>query len=86
MTLTLAILLSKDVDTKPATESGPLSIEEALELAKRAFALKKYEQAVDHYATALELTCVLLSEISPIHSLSYYVQYCQVRRQRARSC
>ena len=34
------------------------SVEESLELAKRAFALKKYEQAVDHYATALELMYV----------------------------
>ena len=31
-----------------------ITIEEQLELAKRAFALKKYEEAVDHYATALE--------------------------------
>ena len=47
-----------ETDSKPATQSGSLSIEEALELAKKAFALKKYEQAVDHYATALELMCV----------------------------
>ena len=32
-----------------------LSVEETIEHAKRAFALKKYEQAVDYYATALEL-------------------------------
>jgi len=32
-----------------------LSAEETIEHAKRAFALKKYEQAVDYYATALEL-------------------------------
>jgi len=31
-----------------------LSVEETIEHAKRAFALKKYEQAVDYYATALE--------------------------------
>ena len=49
---------SMETDSKPATQSGSLSIEEALELAKKAFALKKYEQAVDHYATALELMCV----------------------------
>jgi HAT1-interacting factor 1 len=29
--------------------------ESSVEQAKRAFALKKYEEAVDHYATALEL-------------------------------
>lgn len=47
----------------PTTTSGAApttspSIEESLELAKRAFALKKYEQAVEHYATALELMYV----------------------------
>ena len=29
-----------------------------IEHARRAFALQKYEQAVEHYATALELMCV----------------------------
>ena len=38
---------------KPATEN-PVTIESAVENAKRAFALKKYEQAVEHYSTALE--------------------------------
>ncbi|TCD69478.1 hypothetical protein EIP91_007604 [Steccherinum ochraceum] len=32
-----------------------ITAEEAIELAKRAFVLKKYEQSVEHYATALEL-------------------------------
>ena len=32
-----------------------MTIETALEHARRAFALKKYEQAVEYYATALEL-------------------------------
>lgn len=41
---------------RDTTEQKPqLSVEETLEHAKRAFALKKYEQAVDYYATALEL-------------------------------
>lgn len=31
------------------------TVESAVEHAKRAFALKKFEQAVEHYATALEL-------------------------------
>lgn len=43
----------------PATTKPTSTIEEALEQGKRAFALKKYEQAVDHYATALEMMCVL---------------------------
>ena len=43
------------------TEQKPqLSAEETIEHAKRAFALKKYEQAVDYYATALELKYVPL--------------------------
>jgi HAT1-interacting factor 1 len=33
-------------------------MESAIDHAKRAFALKKFEQAVDHYATALELMYV----------------------------
>ena len=41
------------------------TIEQSIELAKRAFALRKYEQAVEHYATALELMSVLLN--SPLH-------------------
>ena len=40
---------------RETTEHKPqLSVEETIEHAKRAFALKKYEQAVDYYATALE--------------------------------
>lgn len=38
-----------------------VSIDEAIELAKRAFALRKYEQAVDYYATALEQLCATCS-------------------------
>ncbi len=39
-------------NTAPATE---VTVQSCVEQAKRAFALKKYEQAIDHYATALEL-------------------------------
>lgn len=35
-----------------------ISVNDALDHAKKAFALRKYEQAVEHYATALELLCV----------------------------
>ncbi|KAF9078227.1 hypothetical protein BDP27DRAFT_1207542, partial [Rhodocollybia butyracea] len=42
-----------------------LSPESAIEHAKRAFALKKYEQAVEYYATALELVSQTLGEDSP---------------------
>ena len=39
---------------KPAADPA-MSLEDTIEHAKRAFALKKYEQAVEHYASALEL-------------------------------
>lgn len=32
-----------------------MSLEDTIEHAKRAFALKKYEQSVEHYASALEI-------------------------------
>ncbi|KAI0060735.1 hypothetical protein BV25DRAFT_1917559 [Artomyces pyxidatus] len=37
------------------TDTPETTIATAIDHAKRAFALRKYEQAVDHYATALEL-------------------------------
>ncbi|KAL1745197.1 hypothetical protein HDZ31DRAFT_73731 [Schizophyllum fasciatum] len=37
------------------TSSEKPTLESAVDNAKRAFALKKYEDAVDHYATALEI-------------------------------
>ncbi|KAF9531695.1 hypothetical protein CPB83DRAFT_848571 [Crepidotus variabilis] len=51
----------------PATENTTPSgtAESAIDQAKRAFALKKYEQAVEHYATALELVTKQLGENSP---------------------
>lgn len=38
------------------TEKAEKSIEDYVELAKRAFALKQYETAIENYATALELS------------------------------
>jgi HAT1-interacting factor 1 len=40
----------------PATDAfgAPKTAQSAIELAKRAFALKKYEEAVEYYSTALE--------------------------------
>lgn len=47
----------KSESTSMVTEpSSTLSVQEIIEHAKRAFALKKYEQAIEHYATALEMT------------------------------
>jgi len=40
------------------TTNPPATVGDALDHAKRAFALRKYEQAVEHYATALELLFV----------------------------
>ncbi|KZT65782.1 hypothetical protein DAEQUDRAFT_746903 [Daedalea quercina L-15889] len=40
-------------------------MEGAIEQAKRAFALRKYEQSVDHYATALELATTKYGENGP---------------------
>ncbi|KIJ59228.1 hypothetical protein HYDPIDRAFT_101020 [Hydnomerulius pinastri MD-312] len=42
-----------------------MTVETALEHARRAFALKKYEQAVEHYATALELQTKKYGEDAP---------------------
>ncbi|KAF9244680.1 hypothetical protein BU15DRAFT_41998 [Melanogaster broomeanus] len=42
-----------------------MTVETALEHARRAFALKKYEQAVEHYATALELQTKKHDEDAP---------------------
>ncbi|KAG2011635.1 hypothetical protein CC2G_011728 [Coprinopsis cinerea AmutBmut pab1-1] len=41
------------------------TVELAVEQAKRAFALKKYEQAVEHYATALEIATKKAGEDAP---------------------
>ncbi|THH14757.1 hypothetical protein EW146_g5614 [Bondarzewia mesenterica] len=49
----------------PATVTGEMTVESAIDHAKRAFALKKYEQAVDHYATALELMSMTHEERAP---------------------
>ncbi|KAG6864847.1 hypothetical protein C0991_006788 [Blastosporella zonata] len=45
--------------------SAEVTIESAIEHAKRAFALKKFEQAIEHYATALELMTQKVGEDSP---------------------
>ncbi|KAF5362162.1 hypothetical protein D9756_002240 [Leucocoprinus leucothites] len=46
-------------------ENAPLTLESAVEQAKRAFALRKYEQAVDFYATALEFATEKHGEDAP---------------------
>jgi HAT1-interacting factor 1 len=46
--------LTNASDAQNNDGNAPLTLESAVEQAKRAFALRKYEQAVDFYATALE--------------------------------
>ena len=53
-----APLFSRGIETAKAAarpDQGAMSLEDTIEHAKRAFALRKYEQAVEHYASALEL-------------------------------
>ena len=57
-----------------STPNPPATVSDALDHAKRALALRKYEQAVEHYATALELLFVPLhlSPLLPRCRLKYY--------------
>jgi HAT1-interacting factor 1 len=63
------VMRSVTAKTEPEAKR---TLEEEIELARRAFALKQYEQAVDHYATALELQYVY-----PCRTLAYwtYISY-----------
>ncbi|KAI0709688.1 hypothetical protein C8T65DRAFT_739864 [Cerioporus squamosus] len=58
-----------ETETKPAATheqtEGAMSLEDTIEHAKRAFALRKYEQAVEHYASALELVTQKHGEKAP---------------------
>jgi hypothetical protein len=45
-------------DSAMPDATAEMGLDAAIEHAKRAFALEKYEQAVDFYATALELMYV----------------------------
>ena len=50
------LLNSQDSAISSAIDTNEtLTIEAAIDLAKRAFALKKYEEAVEHYSNALEI-------------------------------
>ncbi|KAI0929743.1 hypothetical protein AcW1_006988 [Taiwanofungus camphoratus] len=57
--------MSVQAKSEAPVDVPAMSVEEALEHAKRAFALRKYEQAVDHYATALELMTAKHGENAP---------------------
>ncbi|PBK72501.1 hypothetical protein ARMSODRAFT_761321 [Armillaria solidipes] len=55
---------SAETTLKDTPERGT-TVESAVEKGQRAFALKKYEQAVDHYATALELLTDIHGDDAP---------------------
>ncbi|KAF9446196.1 hypothetical protein P691DRAFT_709032 [Macrolepiota fuliginosa MF-IS2] len=71
MTSNDTVTKSESTGTTPAPTAprndanGPTTIEGAVEQAKRAFALGKYEQAVDFYATALELATTQYGDDTP---------------------
>lgn len=50
---------------QPQSSATTVSVSDALDHAKKAFALRKYEQAVEHYATALELLSQTQAEDAP---------------------
>ncbi|KAF8817471.1 hypothetical protein BYT27DRAFT_7074736 [Phlegmacium glaucopus] len=50
---------------RSTTVPSAVTLESSVEQAKRAFALKKYEEAIDHYASALELITQQLGEDAP---------------------
>ncbi|KAF8311404.1 hypothetical protein DL93DRAFT_2139663 [Clavulina sp. PMI_390] len=52
-------------ESSKAPDSEPVTIESAADLAKRAFALGKFEEAVGFYATALELMAEKYGENAP---------------------
>ncbi|KAG0699897.1 hypothetical protein DFH29DRAFT_656653 [Suillus ampliporus] len=63
----------KAAKTNATDASTPeMTVETALEHARRAFALKKYEQAVEHYATALELQTKKYGEDAPETANLYF--------------
>ncbi|KZT25224.1 hypothetical protein NEOLEDRAFT_373994 [Neolentinus lepideus HHB14362 ss-1] len=54
---------SSKVEMQNAT--ADTTVEHEIDQAKRAFALKKYEEAVDHYATALEIQTTKFGDHAP---------------------
>ncbi|KAL5492511.1 hypothetical protein ACEPAI_3958 [Sanghuangporus weigelae] len=52
-------------EAQGTTASSSSNVEEYVDKAKRAFALRKYEEAVEHYATALELTVQKYGDEAP---------------------
>jgi HAT1-interacting factor 1 len=60
--------------TTTTTTDSPATVSDALDHAKRAFALRKHEQAVEHYATALELLSKTHAEDAP-EMADVYVAY-----------
>ncbi|CAE6474474.1 unnamed protein product [Rhizoctonia solani] len=59
--------ITAEAETKPEAKAKEeeATVEAEVEIAKRAFALRNYEEAVDHYATALELARTEYGENTP---------------------
>ncbi|KAH8832902.1 hypothetical protein DL96DRAFT_1677194 [Flagelloscypha sp. PMI_526] len=70
-----------EVDKAPATDA-PTTVEDAVDRAKRAFALKKFEQAVDFYATALEFATEKSGE-EAVENVDLYFAYGQALLENA---
>ncbi|CUA78066.1 NASP-related protein sim3 [Rhizoctonia solani] len=54
-----------ETETKLEIKKDEATVQEEVEIAKKAFALKDYEEAVQHYATALELARTEYGENTP---------------------
>ncbi|KAL0067242.1 hypothetical protein AAF712_005812 [Marasmius tenuissimus] len=59
-------------DKTPQPEVSEMSAETAIELAKRAFALKKYEQSIEYYGRALEVVTEEVGDDSPRVAALYF--------------
>ncbi|OCB86534.1 hypothetical protein A7U60_g6430 [Sanghuangporus baumii] len=57
--------MTTKTEAQETTASSSSNVEEYVDKAKRAFALRKYEEAVEHYATALELTVQKYGDEAP---------------------
>jgi HAT1-interacting factor 1 len=55
--------LESRIDGTANASKPEMSVDEAVEHARRAFALKQYEKSVEFYATALETMCVRVASV-----------------------
>ncbi|KAL5513283.1 hypothetical protein ACEPAH_3681 [Sanghuangporus vaninii] len=62
---TYSYSMTTKTEAQETTASSSSNVEEYVDKAKRAFALRKYEEAVENYATALELTVQKYGDEAP---------------------